>query len=356
MKIIHKYCHQLTDLAISIDNMEIEILNEITPLLSRLKKLHLYDAFLSNLFIDFIRSCSQLESLEIQPRPFHSVEDPTVFPPKFSENTVSIASILPPYKISLPEITLSNLKTFRFSGYELKDSMETFLKSNPQLENVKINSISQKSCHFIEQNMLMLRELELKCEENENYDFNFQQNTENMILKLDLLGTSLVQKLTANNMLVEYLKIGAKSLNDINIICQMKSIKSLDIHIQYSQFSDDNFLIELAKGLPNLEKINIDVCRRKFKVSKIIQMLEYSKRLIKFDVSLRGNNDTRTAASFTKYDYNTVLNIIKRRVDHRKLQIRLTEPFTEEFNFQKYICLDMESDFLIWENIVYKQK
>lgn len=208
--------------------------------------------------------------------------------------------------------------------------------------------------------MSMLRELELLFWSQ--YDGDEILETRPLKnLKLGLNGFTYyqiephIQQLLTNNFSVEYLRVLSVELNEVNInnICQMKSIKTLEIELHPPK-DDDNYncyLIKLVQNLPNLERLTIhDEYLFENSVvpttKLIVKILENANQLSELFFRITHSDIT----PFNKNDYNACLKIIKRRINHEKIKIKIRiikcmygAPSTE------YMCMNMESDWLIFE-------
>lgn len=334
LKIINKYCKHLTNLSISFENLNSQTLTEISPLLSRLKKLCFHNFFSFNLFSEFITICSQLETFEI-------------YPPCLSNFT-------------LPAITLPKLKKFHLLGTEDNvESIEPFLMSNPQLEIIEISFPSNIICRCIGQYMTNLRELELN-------DWQYELNDiENINLDIEhlrgiklkwhgnyqIIASHIQQLIESDVLLIEDVSVWNTSIDRavINNICQLKTIKALGIDANSGD--DENYLIELTRNLPNLEKFRITYSALETVnyVAVLIQVLKYANRLKELSFCLFDTD----IVPYNENDYNAVLEIIKKRADHRKFKFRIeTQTRTKyEESSTKCIYLDIEPD-LVFEYLI----
>lgn len=343
LKIINKYCKNLTFLCITIFDLDSQTLAKIYPLLSRLKGLQLELSSFS-LLSDFISACSQLETLSIVlDRPTRGI---------------------------LPGITLPKLSKFELTGNiiveeEVIDSLDLFLACNPHLEHIRIDFCSKSICHYIGRNMPKLREITLH---NERSDAVL--DLEHMYdLKLKYCSYRIIaphiHQLLENNVLIEELAVNVEILDKVVIdnICQLKSVEKLTIRANNLE-TDNNYLIKLARNLPHLKKLKIwhsvlempdanTTAAMPVTIAMIIKMLSYATQLSELTFDSYRLVDI---APYNKDDYNTILEAIKRRIDHKKLRIkfkiwRMDGRFDEGIQPIKYMVMDMEPDLLIFEHV-----
>lgn len=312
LKMINRYCKNLTALEFTFDimNMDNQTLIEINPLLSRLTSLSLTGDWSESSvpFVDFIPACSQLETLKLS-----------------SLNPVGFT--LP--NIQLPKLTEFNsfCHIFGFNSFHYVPTsevpIEAFLACNKQLKSVEIRPYSIGPNTVL--NLLELR-----------------------VLKISRDVLPIIQAIVVNNVPIEHLELRKTGITDyvIDSISKIKSISNLLLDAYHGE--SDNYLIQLAKGLPNLKQLGITQSTLNLiTIDNVNRMLVYANQLT--DLSIWTNNDDRPFASFNEGDYNAVLNIIDNRIDRGKLTLNIFThtPTQVKPNTMRLEVLNMHSDRLV---------
>lgn len=120
--------------------------------------------------------------------------------------------------------------------------------------------------------------------------------------------------------------------NFINYICQLKSLKSLDIIFSTTFLvTESSCLIDSARNLPNPENLNIGAS---YKLKVLIQMLKHANRLSELNITLRSD-----FVLFDENDNDAVSEVVKKRADHRRLKIKIKMEKNNEIGMAKNIQL-----------------
>lgn len=300
-KMIYKYCKNLDNLIlIHITGLTYDTLAEIRPLLSKLKylKIYLFKESHFGPFMEFISACTQLKALVIG-----------------GYNKFGFV---------LPALNFSNLTDFTLYGIDME--INEFLRKNPQIENLEIY-YSLELCRLINDEMLNIRKLTLKQVPNDIDSTAFRCPMQ-----------SEVEISTELNWSVEN-------------IFSMKNITKLFLWL--NNLFDESILIELTRNLCNLKKLTIEVERYRdhnITTELLKKMLSHADQLIEFQIYPAFDSIYR----FYERDYFEILDIVKSRANHKKLNIKITcrytlfDPHAESFSGHKtkFIYFDIDPKLL----------
>lgn len=209
-------------------------------------------------------------------------------------------------------------------------TFRTFINLNPTLLKLSFVGLDRrdisvaKTLHSIAEKLPNLLELEFRaC----TYSGDFAKSLAHLakltslkVLKIDLTTITAKQlgdTITANGIPIEHLRLDFGEINEdaIKSISQMKNLKMLELSCTRCTA---NNLMELAKGLgQQLEKLGLlNSTAKNLTTIDVKKMLPFAAKLSYFTV----NSDTIT---IDLDDYKTMLDVIKKREDERRLIFEL---------------------------------
>lgn len=260
LKMIHKHCRNICNLNIEISNEQNEISNEIRLIFSKLKILHVkFHTPLPD--HDFLSACTEIEELKV-----HSNRN----------------------QFQMPEISFPKLRKFE-TIFALTNSR--FLELNLQIEELHIHRDNfdrrsrERVLQFVTRNMLNLKNATLNVRIFDDIDF--------------LSNPTLNVKVFCDDR--------------INQIFHLQNITQIDITV-FESF--ESRLIDVAKNLPNLEKIEIH-CNSSVSIATIKQVLQHANKVSEFNLC------GCIVGQFDKNVYNEILPLILAREKCIKLTITL---------------------------------
>lgn len=300
LKMIYKYCKNLESLRLLITGLTYDTLAEIRPLLSKLKDLQIFLFEESHFgpFMEFVSACTQLKTLEI-----------------IGWNKFGFV---------LPTLKFSNLTDFNLIGPVME--IHEFLQQNSHIENLEVY-YSLELCRLINNEMLNIRKLTLK-------------NVPN-----DIDSTALTCLMRSE------LEISTELNWSMENIFRMKNITTLVLWPSNS--FNESILIELIRNLCNLKKLTIHVGKYRDHIittELLKKMLSHADQLIEFQIYPSFNSIYR----FYERDYFEIIDIVKSRASHKKLNIKITctytlfDPHAESFSGHKtkFIYFDIDPKLL----------
>lgn len=274
LKMINKYCKNLKKLSLIASSVETDTITETIPLFQQLKYLHIdLPSSEFNNFKHCLMYCTQLETLHI----FGFV------------TSVS----------SLPMVKLPKLTVFWLTNPGI--SCDKFLTYNPQIQELDV-VYSMEICKLIAEKMPNIRKLALDC-----YNTYF-------------LG------IDADNLkYLKYLDIHMRINTNIENIFPMKNITTMIFVINHNTFFSDMLLLELARNMPNLKMLGIEICESEFSVSNQIttsllkQMLQHANQLSELIIYWPYGY----IHQFNETDYNEILEVVEKRTNEIELRIEM---------------------------------
>ncbi|XP_031623173.1 uncharacterized protein LOC116340690 [Contarinia nasturtii] len=250
LRLISKYgLTQLRELELSNfkvkENPESE---ELRPLFSQLEKLHLHNCKFDESMRESFSACKKLKTFhfvgcEISSGIFIEQNFPKLEEARFINCSGLYESNLRNFmKLNPTLIKFSVTLNYHYSGLKDMDIIQLIYETLPHLTELEID----------------LRHY--GCDLNRNIIY-FGQMSALTVLKLGCGAepvAKLLECLASNKAPIEHLNLRSADINDeiIAQVAKMKQIKILDLVNIYGELCDEH-LIEIAKGLPQLEQLDL---------------------------------------------------------------------------------------------------
>lgn len=161
--------------------------------------------------------------------------------------------------------------------------------------------------------------------------------------------------LLANNTVIEELYVLEQQIARVEVlannISRLKSIRTLKI--QGNDVRNHNYLLELAKNLPNVEKLEMELNMKESilpATEMIVKILKFADRLSELSFHFFGPNKI---VPYADDDYNTVLRVIKDGNDQRTFKIKIknlnkiSSHIPMHMHTKEYIHLHMDDRLMI---------
>ena len=292
-----RYCSgTLEKLTLSQFLIQGKSLNRSKMLFQPLKSLTLIDCKLSMKMRDAFASCHELISLKLD-----SCEEDYKFY----------------YDLVFPKLEtfsinfLTNIKL---------DKFKRFCQLHPHLKNLEISKCDFTNfefCEVIGENLKNLEELRMDPCAVQAELRHLLSLTKLKVLKVDCWHTSadkFLSDLVESEIDLEYLDLTRIVISEetINILCQMTNLKTLSLEGSLS----DEFLLNLAKKLPNLMKITLSG-KNKLTIVGVTRFIAGATKLK--EITLR-----HTDLTITDIDYKGIADVIVRRASPLSLDFEYT--------------------------------